>query len=60
MAAEVEEALGLETELIPGDGGVFDVEADGTVIFSKHDAGRYPEPSEIVASLRRLAAPPAP
>ena len=39
-------------ELIRGDGGIFDVSVDGELVFSKHAAGRYPEPEEILAALR--------
>jgi selT/selW/selH-like putative selenoprotein len=39
-------------ELIPGRGGVFDVARDGRRIFSKHEAGRFPEEREILALLR--------
>ena len=39
-------------ELIRGDGGIFDVNVDGELVFSKHAAGRYPEPEEILAALR--------
>ena len=52
MAAEIREATGVEAELIRGDGGIFDVAIDGTVRFSKHEAGRYPEPDEILSLLR--------
>lgn len=38
-----------------GDGGVFDVKADGALLFSKHDTGRYPEPAEIITALRAQA-----
>jgi selT/selW/selH-like putative selenoprotein len=37
-----------------GSGGQFDVAVDGTVIFSKWDEGRFPEPAEIIAALERL------
>jgi selenoprotein W-related protein len=33
--------------LQPGRGGVFDVEVNGGVVFSKHEAGRYPELREL-------------
>ena len=39
-------------ELIEGGGGVYDVVADGDVVFSKHAAGRFPEDAEIVKLLR--------
>ena len=37
-----------------GDDGVFDVVVDGRRIFSKHEAGRFPQPDEI---LRQLGTP---
>jgi predicted Rdx family selenoprotein len=39
---------------IPGGKGQFDVIRDGVTIFSKRDAGRFPEDGEI---LRLLAGP---
>lgn len=42
----------MEAELKKGAGGVFDVAADGKLVFSKHSEGRYPEPEEIVRALR--------
>jgi selT/selW/selH-like putative selenoprotein len=37
---------------VKGDNGVFDVVADGKLLFSKHQQGRFPEESEIIAALR--------
>ena len=34
--------------MIRGSGGVFDVVLDGTRIFSKDEAGRFPETDEIL------------
>ena len=34
-----------------GGSGVFDVTVDGRRIFSKHEAGRFPDPEEIVRAL---------
>lgn len=33
--------------LVPGSGGVFIVECNGTRIFSKKDEGRFPEYGEV-------------
>ena len=30
-----------------GSGGVFDVLVDGTLVYSKRDTGRFPEPGEV-------------
>lgn len=38
--------------MIPSGGGVFDVVADGRLVFSKKRTGRFPHPGEIVAELR--------
>jgi selenoprotein W-related protein len=37
--------------LIAGRGGIFDVEVDGEMIFSKHEQGRFPEDNEILEKL---------
>lgn len=39
-------------ELIEGDRGIFDVRADGDLIFSKKTAGRFPTAAEILDVLR--------
>jgi selT/selW/selH-like putative selenoprotein len=39
--------------LIKGSGGVFDVKADGVLVFSKDKEGRFPRPDEIVEALRK-------
>ena len=38
-------------ELIKGGGGVFDVVVDDRLIFSKKQAGRFPEAEEVLAQL---------
>jgi predicted Rdx family selenoprotein len=40
--------------LAKGANGVFDVAADGKLLFSKHRDGRYPETEEIIGALRAL------
>jgi selT/selW/selH-like putative selenoprotein len=37
--------------ITPGGRGQFDVVADGELVFSKHDRGRFPEDGEILATL---------
>ncbi len=32
---------------------MFDVVADGELVYSKHQTGRFPEEDEIVAALRK-------
>jgi selT/selW/selH-like putative selenoprotein len=42
----------VESELIAGGGGVFDVVVDDRLVFSKHEVGSFPDEDELVASLR--------
>lgn len=43
--------MGVAPVLIEGRGGIFEVAADGRLIFSKKSAGRFPDPDEIVKLL---------
>ena len=45
----------MQAELIKGSGGVFDVTADGALLYSKHSTGRFPENSEVLQALRGLS-----
>jgi selenoprotein W-related protein len=44
-------------ELVPGTGGVFDVDVDGERIFFKQMIGRYPEPEDVLPLLRDRIGP---
>jgi predicted Rdx family selenoprotein len=44
-------ANGIEASDIPGGKGQFDVIRDGSVLFSKREAGRFPEHDEVLAAL---------
>lgn len=55
MAAEIASEFGIDATLVKGDKGIFDVIADGTRVFSKHQLGRFPEPGEVVRELQALA-----
>jgi selenoprotein W-related protein len=52
LAASLKREFGVDAELIRGSGGVFDVRADGRLVFSKHDVGRFPEDGEVEAAIR--------
>ncbi len=53
--AVLSEELGVEAELVKGDNGIFDVVADGDLVFSKHVEGRFPENEEVIEALRARA-----
>ena len=39
-------------ELVPGSGGVFDVDVDGQRVFYKKMIGRYPQPEDVLPLVR--------
>jgi selenoprotein W-related protein len=54
LAARIKQELGVEPELAKGSNGVFDLAADGKLLFSKHRDGRFPETAEILEKLKPL------
>ena len=49
-----------EVALVPGTGGIFEVRVDGEVIFSRKQAGRFPESKELKQLVRDRIAPDKP
>lgn len=41
-----------EVALVPGEGGVFEVRLDGELLFSRAEAGRFPESKELKQLVR--------
>jgi len=56
LAAEIKKELGVDSQLVRGSGGIFDVSVDNKRIFSKKEEGRFPSEKEIVDQLRALAS----
>ena len=46
-----------ELTLVTGSKGVFDVEVDGTLIYSKKQTGRHAEPGEVLKLFREQVVP---
>lgn len=55
MAAAIEQEMDVKPALLRGDAGVFEVSADGALVFSKKKTGRFPSDSEVIAALRKLS-----
>jgi len=56
LAEALKQAFQVESELIEGAGGVFDVHVDGTQVWCKQDVGRFPEDEEILDLVKPLAS----
>ena len=41
---------------VTGGQGIFDVEVDGTMLYSKHQTGRHAEPGEVLQLFREAHA----
>jgi selenoprotein W-related protein len=54
LAAEIESMFRVKPELIPSQGGCFEVVADGQLVFSKKELDRFPENEEVIAALTKL------
>lgn len=46
-----------EVALVPGKGGVFEIRLDGALLFSRAEAGRFPEAAEIKQLVRDVIDP---
>lgn len=52
MAAKFKEAFGVKSILVESSGGVFDVDLDGDLVYSKHGTGEFPDEEQLVAKLQ--------
>jgi selenoprotein W-related protein len=46
-----------EVALVPGHGGIFEVRSGEELLWSRHDAGRFPEITELKQLVRDAIAP---
>ena len=57
-ATALKDKLSVETELIPGHGGIFEVSVDGKVVAQKTRMG-FPGVDEIVNCVAQASTPPS-
>ncbi len=51
-----EQELGGVT-LVPGSGGIYEIRVDGTLLWSRQEAGRFPDVKELKQRVRDVIAP---
>lgn len=54
MAARIKEVFDADSFLIEGAGGIFDVNVDGKLVYSKHETGEFPDPDTLVEEMKAL------
>ena len=54
MQNAIKDKYDIESRLIEGSGGAFEVRIDGTLVFSKLKQFRFPEEDEIFAAIDRV------
>ena len=52
LAAELKESLSVESKLVEGSNGVFEVMVDGELVFSKKATNRFPDDGEVERLIR--------
>ncbi|HEX7927283.1 MAG TPA: Rdx family protein [bacterium] len=53
-AAELKQALSIDSKLTEGKGGIFDVTVNGMVVFSKDKVYRFPEDGELAKLINAI------
>ena len=52
LAEKLKTSLKLETDLIKGSNGIFDVELDGKLVYSKNETGEFPDEESLIQKIR--------
>jgi len=55
LAEALKKEFGAEAKMIEGKGGIFDVHANGTKVWCKHEKDRFPENQEVIDLIREIA-----
>ena len=53
----ITEIIGVEPTLVPAGRGIFDVEVDDTMVYSKYETGTFPDPEALTAQIQSLTTP---
>ena len=53
LAAELKKAYGVDSELVSGKRGDFEVTVDGKKVFSKQKLSRFPKPGEVLKIINK-------
>ena len=52
LAEKLKTSLKLETDLIKGSNGIFDVELDGKLVYSKRETGEFPDEESLIQKIK--------
>ena len=52
LAEKLKTSLKLETDLIKGSNGIFDVEVAGKLVYSKSETGEFPDEESLIEKIK--------
>ena len=53
LAEKIKKELGMDSKLIPGTKGVYDIIVDDTTIYSKQQTKKFPDNEEIINLIKK-------
>jgi len=54
LSDQLEKDSSDQCTLVPSEGGVFDIEDNGVLLFSKNNSGRFPEEGEVMTIIKKV------
>ena len=54
MADKLEQSFDTSVELVRGSNGIFDVEQENNLIYSKHETGEFPNEEKLINELKSV------
>ena len=55
LAAQIKTQLEIDSRLVPGSGGEFEVVVNGDLIYSKRSTGEFPDEQSLVTAIEQLS-----
>ena len=54
LADKLEQSFDASVELVRGSNGIFDVEQENNLIYSKHESGEFPNEERLINELKSI------
>ena len=54
LAEKIKDEIGIDAQLIPGSGGIYDIVVDSNTIYSKSKTKRFPDNDDIIKLINKI------